>query len=360
MEGQIEVMRISEARNLCVKALQARKQILWVGKPGVGKTYMHRQACAELGWDLITICSPLQSPVKVGGYPQAPKEVGGDATHCLFNGIAQAFRATRPTCLLWDDLGMAGGETLKSIVDFAQFRRIDDKILPECVSVMFASNDVGHGADVQGLIEPLKTRMHSIVGVETHVDDVVDYGLLKGWPTDLCAYLRNKPDALHDWKPSKSMSVDGACPRGWEYVGEWINLGIDDPEVIGGCVGKGQAAAYLAFRRLMSQLPDVDQILLDPAGAMVPEDPGAKWLVACALSTRMHGGTFGQCMTYLKRLKPALFRVFSMRDAYRLEVARRKEGSLPKDYRPIHTSRDYVAYASTPEGKEITSVGIGA
>ena len=309
--------------------------------------------------DLIVLCSPLMSPVKVGGYPVAPKESGGDASHALFDGIAAAFRATKPTCLLWDDLGMGGGETLKSIVDFGQNRRIDGRTLPDCVSIMYASNDVGHGADVQGLIEPLKTRMHSIVNVETHVDDLVDYGLIKGWPTAVCAYLRNKPDAVHDWKPCKSMKIDGACPRGWEYASEWLNLGEDDPEVIAGCIGQEQAASLLKFIALQAELPDVDQVLMDPAGAPVPESPDGKWLVACALSARMNGGTFGQCITYLKRLEPNLFRVFAMRDAIRLENARKAAGTLPKDYRMMHVSRDYIAYSTSPEGKEIASVGMG-
>ena len=347
-------MRIAEYRSFLVKAWPKRKRVLSVGKPGVGKSFVELQAARELGWDYIPTCAPLLSPVKIGGYPRPPSEDGGDATHCLFDGIAQAFRATRPTVFSISDLGMAGGETLKAIVDLVQFGRIDNRTLPECVVIVASSNDVGHGADVQGLIEPLKTRWHSIINIETNVNDVVGYGLANGWPSDLCAFLRNAPDSLHDWKPSKSMSIDGACPRGWEYVAGWINDGFDDPEVIAGCVGKGRATQYLAFRALINELPDVDQCLLDPASAPVPVNPSAQWLVSMALASKMTAGNFGQAVKYLSRL-PAMFRAFSIRDAFQAEATRRTDKTLPKGWAALASSRDFAAWAVSSDGKDVMS-----
>lgn len=347
-------MKISEFSEILERAIPLKRRVLAVGKPGIGKTFVHRQVCGRLGWDYIGLCSPLQSPVKVGGYPRPPAEPGGDASHALFDGIAQAFRATKPTYLVFDDLGMANGETLKAIVDLVQFGRIDNRTLPDCVVIGGATNDIGHGADVQGLIEPLKTRWHTIINVEPSVDDLVRYGLSKGWPSCLLAFLRNSPAALHDWKPSKSMSVDGACPRGWEYVAEWINGGIADPEVLAGCVGKPRASEYLAFRGLINELPDVDSVLIDPEGAPVPENPSAKWLVSMALASRMSGGNFGQCVKYLTRL-PQMFRAFAIRDAVKSENMRRREGALPKGYQPIHAAPDFTAWTTSEDGQDIMS-----
>ena len=333
-------MKISEFGALLEKALPKHRRILAVGKPGIGKTIEIMATCRRLGWDYIGLSCPTLSPVKVCGYP--------------FDGIAQAFRATKPTALVWDDLGMAGGETLKAIVQMVQFGQIDQRVLPDCVVQVGATNDVGHGADVQGLIEPLKTRWHTIVNIEPSVDDSVRYGLANGWPSDLLAFLRNAPDALHDFKPSKSMSVDGACPRGWEYVAQWINDGIDDAEVIAGCVGKGRTAEYLAYRKLIGELPDIDGVLVDPDGSPVPENPSAQWLVSMALASRMNGGTFGQCVRYLGRL-PQMFRAYSIRQSIQAENMRRRDKSLPSGYAAIHSSRDWTAWANTEDAKDILS-----
>jgi hypothetical protein len=334
------------------KALPKRRRVLAVGKPGVGKSFSFETACRRLDWDFIVLSAPLQSPVKVGGYPRPPQVEGGEATHCLFDGIARAFRATKPTLLLWDDLAMAGGETLKAILDLIQFGRIDGKLLPDFVVQAGATNGVGHGADVQGLISPLKGRWHTIVEVENTVDDVVTYGLAAGWPSDLLAFLRNAPDALHDFKPLKSIEPDGSSPRGWEYVSEWVNMGIDDPEVIGGCVGKARATQYLAFRGLIGELPDIDAVLMDPEGSPVPQNPSSKFLVSMALASRMTAGNFGACVKYLNRLS-GVFRAFSIRDAFRAEAARRKDGKLPQGWKPLSGSRDFVAWSVSSDAKEI-------
>ncbi len=345
-------MLIGEYRAFLPRAWKAKKRVLAVGKPGVGKTFAEVAAAAEIGADHISTCAPLLSPVKVGGYPQAPKESGGDATHCLFDGIAQAFRATKPTILSISDLGMAGGETLKAIVDLVQFGRIDSRTMPECVTIVASTNDVGHGADVQGLIEPLKTRWHSIINIETTVDDVVGYGLSSGWPSDLLAFLRNAPDALNDWKPSKSMSVDGACPRGWEYVAQWVNDGFDDCEILAGCVGKGRAAQYVAFRGLIGELPDIDAVLLQPESATVPENPSAKYLVAMAIASRLTAANFGRAVTYLHRM-PAMFEAFCVTDALNGEANRKRDGKLAKGWSAISSSREFTAWSCSPVAKAI-------
>jgi len=345
-------VRIGEFGAFYERALRKRKRVLAKGKPGVGKTFEFMRCAKAVGMDYIGVCSPTQSPVKIGGYPRPPVEEGGDASHALFDGVARAFRADRPTLLHFRDLGMANGETLKAIVDLVQFGQIDNRVLPEFVVFGADTNDVGHGADVQGLIEPLKSRFHTIVEIETHIDDVVVYGLGKGWPDDLLAYLRNSPDALHDWKPSKSITIDGACPRGWEYVAEWINDGFDDAEVLAGCVGKGRATAYLAYRALRMGLPDVDACLIDPEGSPVPENPGARFLVSMALASRMDSGTFGQAVKYLNRL-PQMFRAYAICDAVKAESARKKAGTLPKGHKPIHASRDFTAWSCSEDGKAV-------
>ena len=148
------------------------------------------------------------------------------------------------------------------------------------------------------------------------------------------------------------MSVDGASPRGWEYVAGWVNDGIDDDEVIAGCVGRGQASSYLAYRKLMSDLPDIDQVLLDPENAPLPDSPSTQWLIAMALSSRMDGNTFSSAIRYLRRM-PIMFRALSVRDAWRAQVMRKQDGKLPNGHKSIDHSPHYRAWALSEDGKAI-------
>lgn len=347
-------MKISEYRTLLEKAFRERLRTLGVGAPGVGKTQAAMEAAAALGADFIGLCSALEDPSSIRGYPSRGEN--GEATHCLFDGIAKAFKAKKETVLFFDDLGMASESTMRAIVRLIQFGEIDNRKLPEHVVIGAATNDIGHGAGVYGMIEPLKSRFHTIVNVETDVDDVVAFGLAHNWPPDLLAYLRNQPQALNDWKPTKSMKLDGACPRGWDYCAQWINKGIEDPEIIAGCVGAGRATQYLAFRAMIAELPDVDQCLMTPESAPVPENPSARYLVTMALAAKMTHQNFGQARKYLMRL-PAMFQALGIRDALKGEEAKRQRKMLPQGYRPMSMSLDFTAWACSPEGKLVTGAG---
>lgn len=346
-------MRISEYGAFIEKAYKKGRRVLAVSKPGVGKTTINEDFCRREGWDFICSTLPLDDPSTIRGYPRPPAPgTDGEAVHCLFDQVARAFRATKPTLWFLDDIGQASESVLKSVMRIVQRGELDGRKLPDCVTIAGATNDVGHGAGVYGMIEPLKSRFHTIVEIECHVDDVVGFGLGRGWPAWLLAYLRNSPDALNDWKPSKSMKIDGACPRGWEYLAEWDQMGITDSEVWAGCVGKGRAAAAASFKELVAELPDVDAVLMDPDSAPVPDNPSARFLVAMALASRMSAGNFGSAVKYLNRL-PGMFRAYSIRDAFRAEAQKRKDQSLPKDYKPLSGSRDFTAWACSQDGKDV-------
>lgn len=345
-------MRISETESFFEKCMDHSMQVLLVGGPGVGKTTMPMTLCQRRGWDYIGICCPLFGPAFFSGYPF--KTDNNHADHLPFGPLYRALKAEKPTLFFLDELGGCAEETIKSALRFVQFREVGNHHLPDHVLIAAASNDVGHGAGVMGLLEPMKDRFQTIVNVEAHVDDTVVFGLANGWPTDLLAFLRNDPTSLMDWKPVKSMQSGGATPRGWGDVARWINAGIDIPEVICGKVGKAAGSKYLAFRELINELPDVNEVLLNPASAPVPDNPSARWLIATALSAKITAGNFGQALTYLNRIT-GMFRAYAIRDAFKSEAAKRADKKLPQGWKPLSSSRDFVAWACSEDGKDVMS-----
>jgi len=343
-------MRIGDYRTLLEKALPARKKLLIVGPQGIGKTQIPEELCSDWGWDCFSLCMPMIDPPFLMGYPFREN---GTAGHLPFGVMADALKATKDTLIVLDEIGGASETVIKAGLRFLQFGEVAGKRLPECVRVIALSNDVSHGAAVMGMVEPAKSRFDSIINVEPHIDDTITYGLSRGWPTWLLAYLRNAPDALYDYKPCKSMQIGGADPRGWERVAQWDLDGfLNGPaadELVCGRVGKGRGVQALAFREMASQLPDVDQCLMDPDSAPVPENPAARYLVSMAISGRISDRNFGAAVRYLNRM-PQMFRAFSIRDAFRSEAENRKKGKLPKDYRAIASSRDFTAWAVSQGG----------
>lgn len=350
-------MRIAQFQSFLERALPLKKRILAVGEPGIGKSYAWMAAARHLGYEMLATSAPLEDPSTVRGYPYRNN---GTAGHALFGLIAAAFAATKPTVLFFDDLGMASESTMRAVLRLVQFGEVDDKRLPDCVVIGAATNDVGGGTSVIGMIEPLKSRWDSIVNVETHVDDVVAYLMAAGCDWRVCSFLRNSPEAVMDYKPTKFIRVDGACPRGWEAASGWVAAGVEDQEVLAGCVGKGRAAELLAWLAIANQLPDIQGCILNPDTEVVPTNPSAQFMVSCALAQKVadDGRVFGRALKYLHRL-PQSMRAFAVKDADRAVAIRKADGRLSKDYRPFQTQPDFAAWSASKDGQEILADIIG-
>ncbi len=93
-------------------------------------------------------------------------------------------------------------------------------------------------------------------------------------------------------------------------------------------------------------------MLLQPESAPVPENPSARYLVAMALAGRLSANNFGRAFTYLHRL-PGMFEAFAITDAVAAESRLRSTGDLPKNHQPLHMSRDFIAWSTTPIAKAI-------
>jgi hypothetical protein len=64
-------------------------------------------------------------------------------------------------------------------------------------------------------------------------------------------------------------------------------------------------------------LPDVDSILLDPAGADVPQDPATLYALTGALARKSTKDNFDRVSKYLSRMSPE-FNVMATKDAIKL------------------------------------------
>lgn len=351
---------ISEFRALLEKAIPAGMRVLAVSPPGCGKTAVTEQVVSALKQRCWPICMPLVGPEYISGYPY---RVNGKASHAPFGVLAEALESEQPGTIILDELGGATESTVKAALRFVQFGDIGDKRLPAHVSMVALSNDVTHAAGVMGLFEPMKDRWHTIVHLDYSVEDTVAYGLANDWDVGVLAYINggcasnggNTAIPVFDWKPSRDMRRAGATPRSYDYASQWLKRGVEDKAVIEGCVGPGHATALLAYRALMKDLPSLTDILSDPQNASVPENPSARYLVATTLAAKMDGGTFGQAIQYLKRM-PKMFRILSVRDCRRAEVERKKLGITKPDFRPLPTSRDYVAWTLSDDAKELVGI----
>src|SRR5690606_38688920 len=171
------------------------------------------------------------------------------------------------------------------------------------VTFISATNRKEDKAGVTGILEPVKSRF-TIVELEVSTEDWVKWALNNRMPIELIAFIKFRPALLSDFKPSKDM-VNSPSPRTIANVGRQQAAGLPEAlnfEVFTGAAGEAFATEYTAFLAMYKQLPNLDQIILNPTGAPVPEQPAALYAVSTALAAKMNDDNIDAIIQYLDRM----------------------------------------------------------
>lgn len=309
-------MRPERLSKFLVQSIKAKRRVLVKGKPGIGKSDIVAQACNELSAEMVLMHPSISDPTDYKGMP-ALTENGKEAHFLPFGDLSRLCKATKPTVAFLDDIGQAAPAVQASLMQLVLARSVNGtRISPEVVFVG-ATNDTSHMAGVSGMIEPLKSRWDTIVELDVSVDDWSGWALDAGLPAELVAFIRFRPALLSDFKPTKEIR-NSPCPRTWASVGNWLMEGVKDLEVFTGAVGEGAATEFYSFLDLYASLPSLDQILLDPSNAPVPDKPAALFAVSTGLARKATPQNLERVTRYYSRL-PKEFEVLGMRDALRLD-----------------------------------------
>ena len=299
-------MRPKDLTTFLASAMRARLPVLITGAPGIGKSDIVAQAAADAGADLILSHPAVADPTDAKGLPWVAKD-GDSATFLPFGELARALKATLPTVWFLDDLGQAPASVQASFMQLLLARRVNGHALPDCVSFVAATNRRTDRAGVSGILEPVKSRFVSIIGLEPNLDDWCQWAFSAGMPPELVAFLRFRPDLLCAFTPSADLT-NCPLPRTWAHVGKLLSLDLPSGilhEAIAGAVGAGAAVEFGAFLRLYQELPAIDAILMDPETGTIPTAPATLYAVVTALGMRANAKVFGRIARYAERLTEA-------------------------------------------------------
>jgi len=271
-------MKPSELSAFLSTTLNAQLPVLIKGAPGVGKTDVIKQACDKANNKLIISHPVVSDPVDYKGFPYV---IDNQAHFLPFGDLNQLIQATASTVYFMDDLGQAPAAVQAAAMQLILGRHINGHRVSDYVTFLAATNRKTDRAGVSGILEPVKSRFAAIVELEPDVDDWVKWAIKSRLPPELIAFVRFRPNLLHDFKPSTDLN-NSPCPRTVHNVARLMHAGISPElqyEAFTGAAGEGFATELVGFMRVYQTLPDPDAILIDPDRADVPEDPAT--LFAC-------------------------------------------------------------------------------
>lgn len=319
-------MKPSELTSLLHAAIPARIPVLIVGSPGVGKSHLVEQSAKHVGATLITSHPAVSDPTDAKGLPWVSADQQS-ARFLPFGDLAQAVNATAPTVWFLDDLGQAPASVQASFMQLLLARRVNEHVLPPCVTFVAATNRRTDRANVSGILEPVKSRFGAIVELDADLDEWCAWALTHQIAPQIVAFLRFRPDLLNKFAPTADM-VNSPIPRTWAHASTLLQMNLAAPvlrHAIRGAVGEGAAVELFAFLQVYEELPDLDEIIANPKGwGFVPKKPATLYAVVTGLAMKATQATLAPIVTFAERMADkghGEFAALLLRDIIRRDAA---------------------------------------
>ncbi|MEV7602317.1 MoxR family ATPase [Kitasatospora sp. NPDC089797] len=286
-DSRLEALTLAVAADLPV--------LLW-GEPGIGKTAALNHLAEALDLPLTTVIASVHEPSDFSGLPIVGDDPAQQGVPLAPPDWAVRLVRAGHGLLFLDELSTAPPAVQAALLRLVLERRIGSLRLPPGVRIVAAANPRSSAADGWELSPPLANRFVHLPWVHDH--EVVVRGLGGVWPVAtlprldpaqlpaavrlarraVCGLLAARPELVHRL-PTDETRRGGAwpSPRSWDMTLRLIAFATaagSSREVLSllvrGTVGDGPGLELMASMDRMD-LPDPEQLLADPAGAVLPE-----------------------------------------------------------------------------------------
>lgn len=285
------------------KIFLAGEPILIKSSPGCGKSDIVGQVTKEIEFDLQISHPVVDEPTDYKGIPFV---VDGQAMFLPYGQLSNLLTAKKPLVAFLDDLGQAPPVVQAACMQLLLAREINGKAISKHVRFVAASNLKGDRAGVGGMLEPVKSRFISIIGLVPNVDDWCQWANTHNMPSEVIAYIRYRPNLLHSFEPTSDLQ-NSPCPRTIANLGRLVKMGFNadvEAQMYAGAVGQGFATEFLGFLQIYRDLPDPDLALAAPDAVIVPKDAATLYAFSGGLSHKVTKKTMAAMVIICGKMDP--------------------------------------------------------
>ena len=306
-------MKASQIKKSIETLIPIKKPAFIWGAPGIGKSDIMRQIAEEQKLELIDVRAILLDPVDLRGLPY----VNGDKKAHWCPPDFLPYDPESRGILLLDELSSAPPMVQAACYQLVLDRKLGESRLPDGWAVFAAGNRETDKAVVHRMPSALANRFTHL-NMEADLEDWVSWALSHNIPIEIVAFLRFRPELLHNFDPKKNDKAF-PTPRSWEVLSTVYGQNPDPDiqyELYSGIVGEGATAELMGFLKIFRSLPNPDLVLMNPDQADVPTDPATLYALCGALSNKASEQTAERLFKYSHRLPPE-FSVLLARDSVR-------------------------------------------
>jgi hypothetical protein len=298
--------------------------MIW-GAPGIGKTAIIQDNVAEIFAAAAAdrgIKVPDDAKVELferrvndydlldfGGLPFNDNGVQRRATPDIWPGVEGGDKVYG--ILLLDEIPQAAREKQTVIQRLFDQGRIGDYVLPGhpksdptgkrgLVLIVLAGNRQSDRANSHGMGSQTGTRLIHVT-LEPDTNDWIDYANANDVDPTVVSFIKQEPEYLHKLDPKQ---VTGSTPRGLVILSKLVGKALpSDIEMTAyaGAVGEECSRAFLALVHAARSI-NIDEALVDPEGAEIPQEVGHQFATASLLIRRATTENFDNIVKYVERV----------------------------------------------------------
>lgn len=296
-----------------------------ISGPGLGKSSAVSQVGRELEKELKAPFANLEfflnskEAPDVGGYGLPDDDKDGEKI-MVWTRAPWMPRADDPQhgFVFLDEFRQSQHDVQKVSAELLLNGKVNASQLPITYMVLAASNREGDRSGV-GRELAFVTNRTMEVNLEPDLDSWVEWAEKEGIHWGAIAFAKRRPGVIfRDKVPEKPGPF--CSPRSFVQASRLMDV-IDQDlfvEAAGGLIGEGTAAEFIAFMRVVDELPEFSEIVADPEGTKVPPISRPDALYACMqmVAHNVTPDTATPAFTYITRM-PKEFQVAGLKAALR-------------------------------------------
>lgn len=282
---------IADARPLLINFIKANIPAKLTSSPGLGKSDLVKAVAKQLNLQLIDIRLSTCDPSDLVGLPSIKDGRSVWSPNQAFPISTDKIPEGKDGWLLFlDEIADAPRSVQSAAYRLILDREVGQYKLHENVRVVCAGNSV---TDNAGVVEEMSTALKSRMA---HINLVLDANAWLEWAytanihPSVTAWIKFKQNELYNFKPD-SADDTFPCPRTWSMVSNVVDtIGLDSPyldDMVAATISDGAAIQYIEYTKVFNHLPTFEEMIKNPTGFAVPQEPGARYALSSVLASRM-------------------------------------------------------------------------
>lgn len=183
------------------------------------------------------------------------------------------------------------------------------------------------------IVQPMSTALQSRL---VHLELVVDSKEWTDWAETadldhrITSYIKFKPGNLYTFQADHTDNTY-ACPRTWEFADRLLKVTDQDSKdllpMLAGTISEGVAREFMGFCKIYKDLYTPAQIVLNPEGLKVPDEPSVLYALTGSISHNANEDNMPQLVKFINRL-PIEFQVVCLRETLRRNPDMKKHAAV--------------------------------